>query len=85
MPKMPALEAVLAREYAVGICLLDRRDFREGVRTVVVEKNKDVIPDFQPKTLNQSVVDLVRSIGGPENAELMVRNFFEVLRPDSNF
>jgi len=74
--KLPDIEAVLAREYALGVELVYRADFQEGVKTVLVEKEKEKIPKFEYKSLNQSLLEKIRNLAPPNKKEMMMRGIF---------
>jgi len=47
----PTLEACLEREFHASLALLDEGDFREGIRAVVIDKDK--APRWSPASLDQ--------------------------------
>ncbi|WP_448661819.1 enoyl-CoA hydratase/isomerase family protein [Sphingomonas sp. CJ20] len=60
---MPTFEDEMRQEYAVGTRVVQRPDFREGVRAVIVDK--DNAPRWQPPTLDGVSDHVIEQIFAP--------------------
>ncbi|KFF59328.1 3-hydroxyisobutyryl-CoA hydrolase [Cryobacterium sp. MLB-32] len=78
--QLPSLEAVLEQEFRVSIHSLKRPDFREGIRAMVIDKDRT--PQWSPGTLEDVSDDEVASHFtdlGPDELRLT-----ELARPHTN-
>jgi len=72
--KLPNIEAVMAREYALAQYLITREDFRVGVQHVVVDKIRDSPPDFFPQELDNETRHHIGLWAGPEDKEMFQKH-----------
>jgi enoyl-CoA hydratase len=61
--RAPSFAAVMRRELRIGVRMVQRSDFLEGVRAVVIEKDNK--PTWSPKTLRDVPEDLVEKVFEP--------------------
>ncbi|WP_430298313.1 enoyl-CoA hydratase/isomerase family protein [Sinomonas sp. B1-1] len=62
-PRSTALEETLDEEYRVGVRLLAGRDFREGIRAQVIDKDRD--PHWASATLHEVRPEAVEALFAP--------------------